>query len=146
MKTSRKLPTIKHVLLETRHLAVRVFERVGRMDVPDWEELSVEEKSQALRKRWPEIVAIQINLVTLQDKMLGIGRRKGQYVKLRPEDVRRIKRNGRRNITSLAKELGVSRQTIHNVLGKKEQVVPKPKKRKVKTVRLEEYHSRDAED
>src|SRR5262249_30694131 len=126
-----------------------LFGRLGSADVKEWEELSEEERVEAMNDLHPELERMRGALTCLTMKSRWIGRRAGTRHKLTDDDVRRIKKNGHTNITRLAKKLGVPRQTIHNVLGKKPPPPPNPeatpeKARKVRTVSFQEgVHSED---
>ena len=125
------------------------FDRFGRSEESTWDEMSMDEQEAVLARHWPELVALRGQLFWLNVKMLGIGRKKGQRTKLTPENIVRIKKNGRRNITALAKKLGVTRQTIHNVLGPKKKPEPEkppPKARKVRQVPFDDKKYRDPDD
>jgi hypothetical protein len=96
-----------------------LYERLGSVDVEGWEEMSEDECVEAMNDLYPEFERMKAAVACLTMKSRWIGRRAGTRHKLTDADVRRIKKNGHTNITRLAKKLGVTRQTIHNVLGKR---------------------------
>ena len=115
-------PTIRVALEALEDNLDALWERLGRKDIPGWDKMDAAEQGDALNNVHPEVVAALAAVHQLSWKMFLIGRQKGQRTKLTDAMITRIKKNGRKNIARLAQKLGISRQTVYNVLG------PKPKK------------------
>lgn len=118
MHKAKKLPTIRLILVGMERDLEALRLRLGIAEVPMWDEKNRKEQNDELRSNWPEVIRLSRGLQYIQAKVGRIGRQKGDRTKLTPAMIRQIKANGRRRVSALARELGVSRQTIYTVLGK----------------------------
>lgn len=116
MAKPRKLPTISKTLLVMERDLEELRSRIGLAELPQWDAMNRKEQNEGLLEEWPEIIRLWRGLRYVQAKLGRIGRQKGDRTKLTPSMLQRIKSNGRRKITALARELGISRQTIYTVL------------------------------
>lgn len=116
MGKQKKPPPLRQVLAAMESRLEELRNRLGSAEVDKWETLSRQEQNDALAIRWPDILWLWRRLRYVQARIGRLGRDTGDRTKVTPSMIRRIKLNGRHKITALAKELGISRQTIYTVL------------------------------
>src|SRR6516165_6914997 len=116
MAAEKKTRTISRILSSMERDLESLRTRLGGVVTPEWDEMNRKEQNDELLAEWPEVVRLWRGLRYVQAKVGRIGRQKGDRTKLSPDMIQRIKANGRNKVSALAKELGISRQTIYVVL------------------------------
>jgi hypothetical protein len=108
--------TIRRVLMKMETDLESLRSRLLAFEVVGWQEMTRREETASLRERWVEVVHLERGLSFLQARIGRIGRQQGDRTKVTPEMVQRIRQNGKTKVSALARELGISRQTIYVVL------------------------------
>jgi hypothetical protein len=116
VKKPKKRATVRLILTEMEREIELLRSRLGAADIANWDDKTRKEQDRDLFAHCPELIRLWRGLAYLQATVGRIGRQKGDRAKLTPDMIRRIKSNGQRNVAALARELGVSRQTIYTIL------------------------------
>ena len=118
MSKEKKKETIRLVLAEMEKNLDDLREEIGSKFVRRWGKMARNEQDEKLCSVYPQIIEIWKGLRYVQFELLNIGRPRDRSKKLNAAMISRIKQNGKWKVTALARELGISRQTIYTVLRK----------------------------